>query len=90
MFLLFHVLTCHSQVLQDLGLPTGSEPKSEFSGEAEGESVKTASTASTTSEDVCTSVPFIKNLHTVKPPQHLPSSEEKKKGIIEEFRVMSI
>lgn len=52
-----------SQVLQDLGLPTGSETKSEFSCEAEGESVKTSSAASTTSEDVCISVPFIKNLH---------------------------
>lgn len=49
-----------SQVLQDLGLPTGSESKSEFSCEAEGESVKTSSAASTTSEDVCISVPFFK------------------------------
>lgn len=50
---------CHSQVLQDLGLPTGSESKSESSVEVEGtqESVKAATTSSTTSEDVRASVP---------------------------------
>lgn len=59
MFLLVNVLTCHSKVLQDLGLPTGSESKSESGGESEGtqESVKAVTTSSTTSEDVCTSVP---------------------------------
>ncbi|XP_035516149.1 interleukin enhancer-binding factor 3-like isoform X2 [Morone saxatilis] len=46
-------LNVATKVLQDLGLPTGSESKSESSGDAEGtlESVKASSTASTTSED---------------------------------------
>lgn len=46
-------LNVATKVLQDLGLPTGSEPKSDSSGDVEGplESVKAASTASTTSED---------------------------------------
>ncbi|XP_041822710.1 interleukin enhancer-binding factor 3-like isoform X2 [Chelmon rostratus] len=46
-------LNVATKVLQDLGLPTGSESKSESSGDAEGslESVKASSTASATSED---------------------------------------
>ncbi|XP_036955860.1 interleukin enhancer-binding factor 3-like isoform X1 [Acanthopagrus latus] len=46
-------LNVATKVLQDLGLPTGSESKSESSGSTEGtvESVKAASTASTSSED---------------------------------------
>uniref|UniRef100_A0A3Q1FPA8 Interleukin enhancer-binding factor 3-like n=1 Tax=Acanthochromis polyacanthus TaxID=80966 RepID=A0A3Q1FPA8_9TELE len=47
-------LNVATKVLQDLGLPIGSESKSESSGDAEGsqESVKAAATSSTTSEDV--------------------------------------
>ncbi|XP_070769195.1 interleukin enhancer-binding factor 3a [Enoplosus armatus] len=46
-------LNVATKVLQDLGLPTGLENKPESSGDVEGtlESVKAASTASTTSED---------------------------------------
>ncbi|XP_069021944.1 interleukin enhancer-binding factor 3-like isoform X2 [Embiotoca jacksoni] len=46
-------LNVATKVLQDLGLPTGSEPKSESSSETEGcqESVKAAAATSTTSED---------------------------------------
>ncbi|KAM9363603.1 interleukin enhancer-binding factor 3-like [Symphorus nematophorus] len=46
-------LNVATKVLQDLGLPTGSESKSESSGDAEGtlDSVKAASAASATSED---------------------------------------
>ncbi|XP_045903471.1 interleukin enhancer-binding factor 3-like isoform X2 [Micropterus dolomieu] len=46
-------LNVATKVLQDLGLPTGSESKSESSVEVEGtqESVKAATTSSTTSED---------------------------------------
>ncbi|XP_047434818.1 interleukin enhancer-binding factor 3-like isoform X2 [Mugil cephalus] len=46
-------LNVATKVLQDLGLPTGSETKSESSGDAEGsqDSVKAAATSSTTSED---------------------------------------
>uniref|UniRef100_A0A3Q1FPD7 Interleukin enhancer-binding factor 3-like n=1 Tax=Acanthochromis polyacanthus TaxID=80966 RepID=A0A3Q1FPD7_9TELE len=49
-------LNVATKVLQDLGLPIGSESKSESSGDAEGsqESVKAAATSSTTSEDVHT------------------------------------
>ncbi|XP_040002309.1 interleukin enhancer-binding factor 3-like isoform X2 [Xiphias gladius] len=46
-------LNVATKVLQDLGLPTGSESKSESGGESEGtqESVKAVTTSSTTSED---------------------------------------
>ncbi|XP_040892610.1 interleukin enhancer-binding factor 3-like isoform X2 [Toxotes jaculatrix] len=46
-------LNVATKVLQDLGLPTGSESKSESSGDAEGtqESVKAATTTSAASED---------------------------------------
>ncbi|XP_070832494.1 interleukin enhancer-binding factor 3a isoform X2 [Chaetodon trifascialis] len=46
-------LNVATKVLQDLGLPTGSESKSESSGDAEGslESVKASSSASATSDD---------------------------------------
>ncbi|XP_026159165.1 interleukin enhancer-binding factor 3-like isoform X2 [Mastacembelus armatus] len=46
-------LNVATKVLQDLGLPTGSETKSECSSETEGaqESIKAASTSSVTSED---------------------------------------
>ncbi|TMS23211.1 Interleukin enhancer-binding factor 3-like protein [Larimichthys crocea] len=46
-------LNVATKVLQDLGLPTGSESKTESGGDTEGslESVKASSTASTTSED---------------------------------------
>ncbi|GAA6220304.1 interleukin enhancer-binding factor 3-like [Lates japonicus] len=46
-------LNVATKVLQDLGLPTGSEPKSESSGDTEvtQESINAASTASTTSEE---------------------------------------
>ncbi|XP_022611146.1 interleukin enhancer-binding factor 3-like isoform X1 [Seriola dumerili] len=46
-------LNVATKVLQDLGLPTGSESKSESSGDGEGvqESIKAATTSSTTSED---------------------------------------
>lgn len=50
-FFYFHF----SQVLQDLGLPTTSESKSEPSSENEGsqDSVKAVAPTSSTSEDVC-------------------------------------
>lgn len=48
------VTFCISQVLQDLGLPTGSESKAESSGDVEGtqDLVKPGSAASSTSEEV--------------------------------------
>lgn len=47
-----HMLSVYSQVLQDLGLPTGAEPKPPSSIKPEDEPVKSAPTASATSEDV--------------------------------------
>ena len=46
----------YSQVLQDLGLPTGPESKSESSGDAEGphQAINAADATSNTSEEVCT------------------------------------
>uniref|UniRef100_A0A672JEN8 Interleukin enhancer binding factor 3a n=1 Tax=Salarias fasciatus TaxID=181472 RepID=A0A672JEN8_SALFA len=51
-------LNVATKVLQDLGLPTSSETKSESSGntEASQESVKASSATSTTSDDVCVCV----------------------------------
>lgn len=43
---------CHLQVLLDLGLPTGSEIKSESIAEAESQSDDSTVPASTTSENV--------------------------------------
>lgn len=43
---------CHLQVLLDLGLPTGSEIKSESVAEAESQSDDSIIPASTTSENV--------------------------------------
>lgn len=52
---------CFLQVLQDLGLPTASESKSDSSSDTgvAQESVNAAPVASTTSEDVCARVVFI-------------------------------
>lgn len=48
-----HLLSVYSQVLQDLGLPTGAEPKPPSSIKPEDQPVKSAPTASSaTSEDV--------------------------------------
>lgn len=48
-----HLLSVGSQVLQDLGLPTGAEPKPPSSVKAEDQPVKSApTTSSATSEDV--------------------------------------
>ncbi|XP_070712230.1 interleukin enhancer-binding factor 3-like isoform X2 [Pempheris klunzingeri] len=56
-------LNVATKVLQDLGLPTGSESKSESSGDTEGtlESAKASSTASTTSDDSCQGPILTKN-----------------------------
>nr|XP_046260335.1 interleukin enhancer-binding factor 3 homolog isoform X2 [Scatophagus argus] len=56
-------LNVATKVLQDLGLLTGSDSKSESSGDADSilESVKAASTASTASEDTCQGPILTKN-----------------------------
>lgn len=73
-------LSSSPQVLQDLGLPTGSESKAEAGGDTEGasETGKAASTTSATSEEVCAppvfSVELRGNLSAAPLSQHAPVS----------------
>lgn len=86
----FCVSSCYSQVLQDLGLPTGAEPKSQSSSKSEGQTVKSAPTPSTTSEDVCIWVspcPSFKNKSSWSKYAIPHSIPEKKDLIVLDFLV---